>query len=116
MRHGRGRTAALYSSAFLALARNKTTTTTTTTFELGNLLLVSAVVEALSKNGGSRNLDEDSIPICESLVLQVLRRSSLDVSKKVDFFRWCSLRPNYKHSAKSLHPNFPCYLLPPSRP
>lgn len=101
MRHGRGRTAALYSSALLALARNKTTTTTTTTFELGNLLLVSAVVEALSKNGGSRNLDEDSFPICESLVLQVLRRSSLDVSKKVDFFRWCSLRPNYKHSAKA---------------
>ncbi|KAL6961985.1 hypothetical protein U1Q18_036942 [Sarracenia purpurea var. burkii] len=102
MRHGRGRTISL--SSLLVIRRNKTTTTTTTgksiaASEVGNLLLVAAVVKALSENGGSRNLDENSIPISEYLVLQVLRRSSLDVSKKVDFFRWCSLRPNYKHSA-----------------
>ncbi|PSS09446.1 Pentatricopeptide repeat-containing protein [Actinidia chinensis var. chinensis] len=100
MRHGHGRTS-LYSSALLVLARNKTTTSTSATSELQNLLLVAAVVKALSENGGSRNLDENSVPLTESLVLQVLKRSSLDVSKKLDFFRWCSLRKNYKHSTNS---------------
>ncbi|GFZ01683.1 tetratricopeptide repeat (TPR)-like superfamily protein [Actinidia rufa] len=100
MRHGRRRTS-LYSSALLVLARNKTTTSTSATSELQNLLLVAAVVKALSENGGSRNLDENSVPLTESLVLQVLKRSSLDVSKKLDFFRWCSLRKNYKHSTNS---------------
>ncbi|XP_052196031.1 pentatricopeptide repeat-containing protein At4g01570 [Diospyros lotus] len=108
--YGRGRKATSCTSAFLAITRKKitisaSTTTGTTAVELGNLLLIAAVVRALYKNGGSRNLD-DSIPISESLVLQVLRRSSLDVSKKVDFFRWCSLRTNYKHSAKAYNQIF----------
>lgn len=106
MRHGRGRTS-LYSSALLVLTRNKITSvptassTTTAVSEVGNLLLVAAVVKSLSENGGTRNLDENSIPLSESLVLQILRRSSVQVSKKVDFFRWCSLMHNYKHSAST---------------
>ncbi|KAE9456735.1 hypothetical protein C3L33_11363, partial [Rhododendron williamsianum] len=47
--------------------------------EVGNLLLVAAVVKSLSENGGTRNLDENSIPLSESLVLQILRRSSVQL-------------------------------------
>lgn len=106
MYHGRGR-ASLYSSTLLVLARSKITSTTTSSStttaisEAGDLLLVAAVVKSLSENGGTRNLDKNSIPLSESLVLQILRRGSLQVSKKVDFFRWCSHMHNYKHSAST---------------
>lgn len=111
MRRGRGRTF-VYSSTLLVLTRNKITSTTSASSTasaisgVGNLLLVAAVVKSLSENGGTRNLDENLIPLSESLVLQILRRSSLDVSKKVDFFRWCSLRHNYKHSASTYNQLF----------
>ncbi|PIN20393.1 hypothetical protein CDL12_06915 [Handroanthus impetiginosus] len=69
--------------------------------ELGNLLIVASIAKALSKPGGIYSLekDGDSIPLSEDVVLQVLRRGSIDAAKKLDFFRWCSFRPNYKHSA-----------------
>lgn len=69
--------------------------------QLCNVLLVASLSKTLSQSG-TRNLDADSIPISEPVVLQILRRNSLDPSKKLDFFRWCfSLRPGYKHSASA---------------
>ncbi|GER55562.1 pentatricopeptide repeat-containing family protein [Striga asiatica] len=67
---------------------------------LGDLLLVASIAKTLSKPGGIHTLDKDgdSIPLSEELVLQILRRGSLDAARKLDFFRWCSLRHNYKHS------------------
>lgn len=81
------------------LRRNISTTTTST--KLGSFLIIASIAKALSGNGGTRNLDGDSIPLSESLVLQILRRNSIEISKKVSFFQWCSDRPNYKHSAKA---------------
>ncbi|KAK4480216.1 hypothetical protein RD792_013278 [Penstemon davidsonii] len=71
--------------------------------KLGNLLVIASIAKYLSKPGGIHHLekDGDSIPLSEDLVLQVLRRNSLDASKKLDFFQWCSLRPNYKHSVNT---------------
>ncbi|XP_043707250.1 pentatricopeptide repeat-containing protein At4g01570 [Telopea speciosissima] len=71
-----------------------------TSSELVNILLVASLSKTLSVLG-TRNLDGDSIQLSESLVLQILRRNSLDTSKKVDFFRWASLRPGYKHSSNT---------------
>ncbi|RAL41939.1 hypothetical protein DM860_009121 [Cuscuta australis] len=71
------------------------------TSRVGNLLLVASIAKALSAPGGSRNLDgvNGSISLSQDLVLRVLRRNSLHVSNKLDFFRWCSLRPGFRHSA-----------------
>ncbi|XP_047332625.1 pentatricopeptide repeat-containing protein At4g01570 [Impatiens glandulifera] len=66
---------------------------------LGNSLVVAFVVKALCRNGGVRNLEREEIPISEDLVLQILQRNTLDIEKKVNFFKWCTLRPNYKHSS-----------------
>ncbi|KAK2978579.1 hypothetical protein RJ640_006698 [Escallonia rubra] len=85
----------------LSFTRNRPFTATATKPSLGNFLLVASIVKSLSSTGGTRNLDPDTTPITESLVLQILRRNSLDVTKKVDFFRWCSLRHDYKHSART---------------
>ncbi|KAJ4965264.1 hypothetical protein NE237_017113 [Protea cynaroides] len=71
-----------------------------TSSELANILLVASLSKTLSESG-TRNLDADSIPLSESIVLQILRRNSLDTSKKLDFFRWASLRPGYKHSSNT---------------
>lgn len=74
----------------------------TLTTKLGTFLLVASIAKSLSEPGGTRNLNNGEsslISLSESLVLQILRRSSLDVPKKIDFFKWCSLRDNYKHSA-----------------
>lgn len=87
------------TSAYLFFRRNIGTTTTST--KLGSFLIIASIAKALSGTGGIRNLDGDSIPLSESLVLQVLRRNSIDISKKLSFFQWCSLRPDYKHSAKT---------------
>ncbi|KAK9273916.1 hypothetical protein L1049_018728 [Liquidambar formosana] len=84
MRHGRSLSSSLLGGK--------------TPSQLGNVLLVASLAKTLSESG-TRNLDPDSIPLSDHLVLQILRRTSLDASKKLDFFRWCSLRPNYKHSA-----------------
>ncbi|KAF8407390.1 hypothetical protein HHK36_006521 [Tetracentron sinense] len=85
MRHGRA-----LSSALLR----------TSSSELGIVLLVASLSKTLSESG-TRNLDAHSIPLSESLVLHILRRNSLDPSKRIDFFRWASLRPGYKHSANT---------------
>lgn len=71
--------------------------------ELGDLLVVAAVAKTLSMPGGIHELDKngDAIPLSEDLVLRLLRRGSLDSSRKLGFFRWCSLRQNYKHSAST---------------
>ncbi|KAI3470383.1 hypothetical protein Pfo_027046 [Paulownia fortunei] len=114
MRHGqRGKRMALFhhSVAFLLPFCSRCRFTTAakatggaqagTASVLGNLLIVASIAKTLSKPGGIYSLEKDgeSIPLSEDLVLQMLRRGSLDASKKLDFFRWCSLRPNYKHSA-----------------
>ncbi|KDP28385.1 hypothetical protein JCGZ_14156 [Jatropha curcas] len=65
---------------------------------LDNILLVAFLTKTLNESG-TRNLDPDSIPLSEPLVLQIICRSSLHVSKKNAFFKWCSLRHKYKHSA-----------------
>ncbi|CAH9072982.1 unnamed protein product [Cuscuta epithymum] len=76
---------------------------TTTASSVGNLLLVASIAKALAEPGGSRNLDSiginSSTPLSQDLVLRVLRRNSLHASRKLDFFRWCSLLPEFKHSA-----------------
>ncbi|KAH0745326.1 hypothetical protein KY285_006983 [Solanum tuberosum] len=81
--------------------------------KVGNLLVVASIAKALIKPGGTRNLEKygDSIPLSESLVLQVLRRNNLDAEKKLDFFKWCSLRPNFKHSTETYSQMFKsiCY-------
>ncbi|XP_021618968.2 pentatricopeptide repeat-containing protein At4g01570 [Manihot esculenta] len=66
--------------------------------KLEDILLVAFLTKNLSESG-TRNLEPDSIPLSEPLVLQILRQSSLEPSRKIDFFKWCSLRHNYKHSA-----------------
>ncbi|KAA8529035.1 hypothetical protein F0562_033477 [Nyssa sinensis] len=96
MCHGGGTTAAFYSIAALSLRRDKKTTTMTAKLE--NLVLMASIDKALTETGGTRNLEVDSFPLSEGFVLQVLRRNSLDASKKIDFFKWCSLKPGYKHS------------------
>ncbi|XP_058105136.1 pentatricopeptide repeat-containing protein At4g01570 [Magnolia sinica] len=68
------------------------------TTHLSNVLLVASVSKALSVSG-TRSLDSTPISLSQSLVLQILRRSSLDPSKKIEFFKWASLRHSYKHSA-----------------
>lgn len=69
-------------------------------FELGNLLLTAYVIKTLSQCG-TKSLDPESIPLSEKLVLNVLRRASLDPSKKIHFFNWCSERKGYKHTAET---------------
>lgn len=68
--------------------------------KVGSLIVVASIAKALSAPGGTRNLDKNmaSVNLSEDLVLQVLCRNSVAASKKLDFFHWCSLRPNYKHS------------------
>nr|AYM00521.1 pentatricopeptide repeat protein [Salvia miltiorrhiza] len=69
--------------------------------ELGDLLVVASIAKTLSKPGGIHDLEKngDAIPLSEELVLRVLRRGSLDSSRKLGFFHWCSHRQDYKHSA-----------------
>ncbi|KAJ0536363.1 putative tetratricopeptide-like helical domain superfamily [Helianthus annuus] len=105
MLHGRRRTALFRKVLFRSLhVRNKTTITQphTSPTKLDTFLLVASIVKALSDPGGTRNLnnvESSLISLSDSLVLEILKRDSLDVSKKIDFFKWCSLRHNYKHSA-----------------
>ncbi|CAI9281439.1 unnamed protein product [Lactuca saligna] len=107
MLHGRRRTASHSKPLFRnPLIRSKTTIIqpNNSKSKLGTFLLVASIVKSLSEPGGTRNLNNEEsslISLSEPLVLQILRRSSLDVSKKVDFFKWCSLRHNYKHSAST---------------
>lgn len=92
----------LYSRVrFMTVARADVSAECGGASELGNLLVVASITKALSEPGGVNSLDKDgeSIPLSEDLVLRVLRRNSLETSKKLDFFRWCSLRPDFKHSA-----------------
>ncbi|XP_065859979.1 pentatricopeptide repeat-containing protein At4g01570 [Euphorbia lathyris] len=67
-------------------------------YELENVLLVAYLTKNLSESG-TRNLDPESIPLSEPLVLQILRQTSIHASRKLEFFKWCSFRHNYKHSA-----------------
>ncbi|CAN6710638.1 unnamed protein product [Malus baccata var. baccata] len=68
-------------------------------FQLGDILLVAAITKTLSTSG-TRNLpDPHTLPLSEPLLFQILRAQSLHPSKKLDFFKWCSLTHNIKHSA-----------------
>ncbi|XP_074263093.1 pentatricopeptide repeat-containing protein At4g01570 [Silene latifolia] len=69
-------------------------------FELGNLLLTGHITKTLLKSG-TENLDGNAIPVSESLVLQVLRKNSLDTSKKLGFFTWCSGKDGFRHTVKT---------------
>ncbi|KAL3604308.1 hypothetical protein D5086_005167 [Populus alba] len=81
-------------------ARTPLSTSSSSSYQMGNILLVAYLTKTLSESG-TRSLDPDSIPLSESLVLQILRRNSLDSSKKMEFFKWCSLRHIYKHSVST---------------
>ncbi|KAL5572254.1 hypothetical protein UlMin_021851 [Ulmus minor] len=59
--------------------------------QLGDLLLVASLTKTLSESGTRYLPDPHSIPLSELLLLQI----------PLDFFRWCSLRQNYKHSART---------------
>ncbi|KAL8532984.1 hypothetical protein ACS0TY_009300 [Phlomoides rotata] len=110
MRHGRGgKRMALFHhfvdllTPFSPNCRFKTAVSgaeSGTASELGDVLVVASIAKTLSKPGGIYSLDKDgdSIPLSEDIVIRILRRGSLDSSKKLDFFRWCSLRQNYEHS------------------
>nr|XP_043637051.1 pentatricopeptide repeat-containing protein At4g01570 [Erigeron canadensis] len=72
--------------------------------KLATFLLVASIVKSLSQPGGTQNLntkthDPSSFTLSDPLILEILQRPSLDVHKKLDFFKWCSLRHFYKHSA-----------------
>lgn len=63
-----------------------------------NILLIASLTKTLSESG-TRNLDSNSIPISEPIVNHILRKSYLDPSQKLEFFRWCcSLRPKFEHT------------------
>ena len=67
---------------------------------MGDLLLIASLTKTISESG-TRNLNPSSIPLTQSLLLQILHSNSLHPSNKIDFFIWCSssLRHFYKHSA-----------------
>ncbi|CAM8997744.1 unnamed protein product [Rhodiola kirilowii] len=64
--------------------------------KLGDILVVAHFSKILS-DSGTLNLNHDQVS--DHLVLEILRRPSLHVSKKFDFFNWCSSKPKYKHSS-----------------
>ncbi|XP_009111354.1 pentatricopeptide repeat-containing protein At4g01570 [Brassica rapa] len=95
MRHGRA--SAAVSSALAGLPQSKNSQFP----QLCNILIIASLTKTLSQSG-TRNLDANTTPISEPIVLQILRRNSLDPSKKLTFFKWClSLRPEYKHSSSA---------------
>ncbi|KAL8230708.1 hypothetical protein R6Q57_000486 [Mikania cordata] len=104
MLHGRRGTTSLNKTLFRMLSVGASTTIYqphTSKSKLGTFLLVASMVKSLSEPGGTRNLNNEEsslISLSDSLILEILRRTSLDVSKKIDFFKWCSFRHNYKHS------------------
>ncbi|XP_027185209.1 pentatricopeptide repeat-containing protein At4g01570 [Coffea eugenioides] len=111
MHHGQSGAGVMFHSslAFVVIfgSKNRFITTLTTGLrakplasKVGSLIVVASIAKALSEPGGTRNLDKNmaSVNLSEDLVLQILCRNSLAASKKLDFFHWCSLRPNYKHS------------------
>ncbi|XP_048422202.1 pentatricopeptide repeat-containing protein At4g01570-like [Pyrus x bretschneideri] len=69
--------------------------------QLGDILLVVAITDTLSTSG-TRNLPEPhTLPLSEPLLLQILRAQFLHPSRKLEFFIWCSLTHNIKHSART---------------
>ncbi|KZV51698.1 pentatricopeptide repeat-containing protein-like [Dorcoceras hygrometricum] len=106
MQHGRrGNTAnllhynATFRTRFTTTAKDSAGTKTVAS----DLLLVASIAKALQHPGGILYLERNGecIPLSEDVVLQTLHRNSLDVSKKLDFFHWCSSRPDYKHSVET---------------
>ncbi|KNA15184.1 hypothetical protein SOVF_100530 [Spinacia oleracea] len=87
------------SSTFGQLKRSKSIPTQSSQ-KLGNLLVAAHITKTLSRSG-TQNLDADSIPFSESLVQHVLRKTSLDPFKKIEFFKWCSDTHGYKHSTEA---------------
>ncbi|KAM1316008.1 hypothetical protein ACFX10_019527 [Malus domestica] len=69
--------------------------------QLGDILLVAAITKTLSTSGTGNLLDPHTFLLSEPLLFQILRAQSLHPSKKLDFFKWCSLTPNIKHSART---------------
>ncbi|KAL6504024.1 hypothetical protein OROGR_025947 [Orobanche gracilis] len=121
MRHGqRGKRMADFHNSidFLLPFRSKSsfrTSAKAAASSLSNLLMVASIAKTLSKPGGIYTLDKDgdSIPLSEDIIIQILRRGSLDASKKLDFFRWCSLRHNYKHSVATYSQMFKAICILP---
>ncbi|TQD69630.1 hypothetical protein C1H46_044837 [Malus baccata] len=71
--------------------------------QLGDILLVAAITNTLSTSGTRILPDLCNFPLSEPLLLQILRAQSLHPSKKLDFFKWCSLTHNIKHSARTFY-------------
>ncbi|KAL0712495.1 hypothetical protein Bca4012_019473 [Brassica carinata] len=96
MRHGRASAAVSSAISGQSPAKNSPFP------QLCNILITASLSKTLSQSG-TRSLDANTTPISEPIVLHILRRNSLDPSKKLTFFRWCrlSLRPDYKHSSSA---------------
>ncbi|PHT31321.1 Pentatricopeptide repeat-containing protein [Capsicum baccatum] len=81
--------------------------------KIGNLLLIASITKSLSKPGGIHNLEHytNTLPLTETLVLQILRRNNLPAATKLSFFKWCSYNPKFKHTAKTYSEmlRFMCY-------
>ncbi|XP_071731573.1 pentatricopeptide repeat-containing protein At4g01570 [Rutidosis leptorrhynchoides] len=69
--------------------------------KLVSIFVTASIAKSLSEPGGTRNLNHEltSISLSESVIIEILKRNSLDISKRFDFFKWLSLRHLYKHSA-----------------
>ncbi|XP_021759295.1 pentatricopeptide repeat-containing protein At4g01570-like [Chenopodium quinoa] len=87
-----------FSSTSGQLKRSKSISTQSK--EIGNLLVAAHITKTLSRSG-TENLDVDSVSLSGSLIQHVLRKTSLDPSKKIEFFKWCSDRYGYKHSTEA---------------
>ncbi|KAF4366451.1 pentatricopeptide repeat-containing protein At4g01570 [Cannabis sativa] len=68
---------------------------------LGNLLLLASLTKTLIVSGTRYLPEPHSIPLSESLLHQILRSNALQPSNKLEFFKWCSLSANFKHSPLS---------------
>lgn len=86
-----------FCSSTLGLKRSQSIPTQS--LELGNLLLAAHITKSLHQSG-TQKLDANSITLSESLILHVLRKTSIDPFKKIDFFMWCSDRHGFRHSAQ----------------
>ncbi|KAK9742679.1 hypothetical protein RND81_03G190500 [Saponaria officinalis] len=79
---------------------NRTKAVPVVSNELGSLLVTAYIAQTLSKFG-TENLDVKNILLSESIVLNVLRKTSIDTSKKIGFFVWCSEKHGFRHTSET---------------
>ncbi|KAL9234307.1 hypothetical protein vseg_009192 [Gypsophila vaccaria] len=68
--------------------------------KLADLMLTAYIAKTLSKFG-TESLDVKNVPVSESIVLNVLRKTLVDTSKKIGFFVWCKEKRGFKHTAET---------------